>query len=64
MLLTTTAKAPSCQWSSCMKNSSAAKNDAAHAKAAMCHFLWVARSTNAPTTGSRKALAMVAKLVR
>ena len=30
----------------------------------MCHFLWPERSARAPTTGSRKALAMVAKLVR
>ena len=30
----------------------------------MCHFLRADRSTNAPTTGSTKALVMVAKLVR
>ena len=30
----------------------------------MCHFLRCERSTNAPTTGSTNALAMVAKLVR
>ena len=47
-----------------MKNSSAVKNDPAKAKPAMCHFLRDDRSTNAPTTGSRNALAMVAKLVR
>ena len=47
-----------------MKKSRPAKNDPAQAKAAMCHFLCPTRSTNAPTTGSRKALAMVAKLVR
>ena len=64
MLLTTTATAPSCQLSPCMKNSSAAKNEPAQANAAMCHFLRDERSTNAPTTGSTNALAMVAKLVR
>ena len=30
----------------------------------MCHFLRDERSTKAPTSGSTKALAMVAKLVR
>ena len=30
----------------------------------MCHFLRPERSTNAPTIGSRKALGIVAKLVR
>ncbi len=56
--------APSCQSSPCMKKSSAAKNEPAQAKPAMCLFLCLDRSTKAPTTGSRKALTMVAKLVR
>ena len=64
MLLITTAKAPSCHWSPFMKKSSMQKNEPAKAKPAMFHFLRSERSTNAPTTGSTKALAMVAKLVR
>ena len=64
MLLSTIATAASCHWSPCMRNSRAAKNEPAQAKPAMCHFLWPARSTIAPTTGSTNALAMVAKLVR
>ena len=40
------------------------EEEPAQAKPAMCHFLRAERSTNAPTTGSTNALAMVAKLVR
>ena len=47
-----------------MKNSSMQKNEPANAKPAMFHFLRLDRSTKAPTIGSTKALAMVAKLVR
>jgi hypothetical protein len=64
MLLTTTAKAASCQSSPRRKNSSAPKPAPLHAYAAMCTFLRDDRSTKAPTTGSTNALAMVAKLVR
>ena len=42
---------PSCQLSSFMRNSSAAKNAPAHAKPAMCSFLRGDRSTIAPTIG-------------
>ncbi len=64
MLAVTTAKAPICQFSPCMKNSSDPQAAPAQAKTAMCRFLWADRSTIAPTTGSTNALAMVAKLVR
>ena len=64
MLLRTTATAASCQLSPLMKNSSAQKNEPAHAKAAMCDFLRSERSTIAPTSGRISALRMVAKLVR
>ena len=64
MLLSTTATAPSCQLSPCMKKSRAAKKEPAKAKAAMCHFLRLERSTKAPTIGRMNALAMVAKLIR
>jgi len=47
-----------------MKNSSAAANDPAQAHQPRCQRLRLERSTSAPTIGSRKALAMVAKLVR
>jgi hypothetical protein len=64
MLLATIANAPSCQWSPRMKKSSAATNEPDHAKVAMCRRLCPERSTKAPTTGSTKALLMVAKLIR
>ena len=64
MLLITMTTAPICQWSPFIKNSRPQKNEPAHANAAMCHFLRPDRSTKAPTTGSRNALAIVAKLVR
>ena len=64
MLPSTMQTAPSCQLSSLMKNSSAPKNEPAHAKPAMCTFLRGERSTMAPTIGSRNALKIVAKLVR
>jgi hypothetical protein len=58
------ATAPICQASPCMKNSRPVQQAPAHANPAMCSFLRLDRSTNAPTTGSRNALVMVAKLVR
>ena len=56
--------APSCQFSPFMKNSRPQKNAPAQANPAMCTFLRGERSTIAPTTGSRNALKIVAKLVR
>ena len=64
MLASTMQTAPSCQFSPLTKKSSAQKNEPAHAKAAMCTFLRGERSTMAPTTGSRNALKIVAKLTR
>ena len=64
MLLSTTATAPSCQSWPFMKNSATVHAEPAQAKPAICHLLCPDRSTNAPTTGSRNALVMVAKLVR
>ena len=64
MLLSTTATAPSCQLVPSMKNSRPAKNEPEKAYAAMCHFLRLDRSTNAPTIGSSEGAGIVAKLIR
>ena len=64
MLLETTANAPSCQLSPWRKNSSDPHAAPAQAKRDMLRFLWAERSTNAPTIGSTKALAIVEKLIR